>query len=135
MRASTILFASVSLLGGLVAAQASDSCCNGGTNDPLVTQCSSRGLNTFCALATGCPNLRLGIAYCVHGPASVAARATGDAKEQYSDNLEAQCRRNRAGPAQTSVPGFEDSGVALGWPGADSPKLKRALGLPVMTEL
>ncbi|KAK2030654.1 hypothetical protein LX32DRAFT_651457 [Colletotrichum zoysiae] len=48
MHASTVLFASVSLLAGLVAAQASDSCCNGGTTDPRGTQCSSRGLNTFC---------------------------------------------------------------------------------------
>ncbi|KAK2059794.1 hypothetical protein LY76DRAFT_436845 [Colletotrichum caudatum] len=48
MHASTVLFASLSLLAGLVAAQASDSCCNGGTTDPLGTKCSSRGLNTFC---------------------------------------------------------------------------------------
>ncbi|KAK1996794.1 hypothetical protein LX36DRAFT_101491 [Colletotrichum falcatum] len=44
MHASTVLFASLSLLAGLVAA---DNCCNNGTPDPSNT-CVSRNLNSFC---------------------------------------------------------------------------------------
>ncbi|KAK2037430.1 hypothetical protein LZ31DRAFT_481252 [Colletotrichum somersetense] len=55
MHASTVLFAPLALLAGLVAARPADSdvpatglrCCAGGTSDPSEL-CSGLGLNSFC---------------------------------------------------------------------------------------
>ncbi|EFQ36350.1 uncharacterized protein GLRG_11495 [Colletotrichum graminicola M1.001] len=70
MHASTVIFAPLALLAGLVAARPSDSntpatgerCCNGGTNDTS-DFCLSFGLNSFCcsgfdaSIGTGCDDI------------------------------------------------------------------------------
>ncbi|KXH26101.1 hypothetical protein CSAL01_06334 [Colletotrichum salicis] len=92
-----------------------------------------RGWNP--AIASDCSNLQLGVAYCVHGAASLAARATDDASSQSDLNEVAHYRRNGVGPVETGMPKTEGGGVAIGWPGVDSPRLRRAMGLSEKMEL
>ncbi|KAK1535731.1 hypothetical protein CPAR01_09273 [Colletotrichum paranaense] len=87
------------------------------------------------AIANDCSNLQLGVAYCVQGAASLTARATTNAGSQSDPNQVAHYRRNGVGPIETEVPEFEAGGVAIGWPGVDSPRLRRAMGLSEKTEL
>ncbi|KAI3557995.1 hypothetical protein CABS03_00071 [Colletotrichum abscissum] len=77
----------------------------------------------------------LGVAYCVQGAASLTARATTNAGSQSDPDQVAHYRRNGVGPIETGVPESEAGGVAIGWPGVDSPRLRRAMGLSEKTEL
>ncbi|KXH53174.1 LysM domain-containing protein [Colletotrichum nymphaeae SA-01] len=81
------------------------------------------------AIASDCSNLQLGVAYCVQGAAYLAARATVDAGSYSDPNQVAHYRRNGVGPIETGVSESEVGGVAIGWPGVDSPRLRRAMGL------
>ncbi|KAI3538239.1 hypothetical protein CSPX01_09594 [Colletotrichum filicis] len=87
------------------------------------------------AIANDCSNLQLGVAYCVQGAASLTARATTNAGSQSDPDQVAHYRRNGVGPIETGVPESEARGVAIGWPGVDSPRLRRAMGLSEKTEL
>ncbi|KAK1561721.1 uncharacterized protein LY79DRAFT_530902 [Colletotrichum navitas] len=57
MHASTVLFASLSLLAGQVLA-GTGRCCNGGTDD-FQNFCKNKNLNSFCC-STRDPNLGIG---------------------------------------------------------------------------
>ncbi|KXH40215.1 LysM domain-containing protein [Colletotrichum simmondsii] len=87
------------------------------------------------AIASDCSNLQLGVAYCVQGAASLAARATADAGSHSDPNQVAHYRRNGVGPIETGVSESEVGGVAIGWPGVDFPRLRRAMGLSERSEL
>ncbi|KAL4812080.1 hypothetical protein BDW67DRAFT_179034 [Aspergillus spinulosporus] len=84
------------------------------------------------ALADDCSNLLLGVAYCVDGavlsaPAVAAAsRRTLDARAEgcvYAEGCKSE--RTRRGLSVPEVGG----GVAIGWPGVNSPKLRQQIGL------
>ncbi|KAG6356475.1 hypothetical protein INS49_015863 [Diaporthe citri] len=88
------------------------------------------------SLAADCLNLQLGAAYCVNGAASIAARATAAALgsdgewSPYSPPSVILAHRD---PLQTVQPEVDvesrGGGVAMGWPGVNSPRLRRAIGL------
>ncbi|KAL3433375.1 hypothetical protein BDV09DRAFT_186749 [Aspergillus tetrazonus] len=98
------------------------------------------------ALADDCSNLLLDVAYCVNGavpsaPAAAAAsRRTLDARTEGCVYAEG-CKSERParglsglvrprGPVQTLMPEV-GGGVAIGWPGVNSPKLRQQMGLGV----
>ncbi|KAF2966770.1 hypothetical protein GQX73_g6780 [Xylaria multiplex] len=73
-----------------------------------------------------CSNLELGVAYCVNGATAIAARATSEAH----DGRQRQKLAIRgAGPTQTLAPDVAYGGVAIGWPGVDSPRRRKQMGL------
>ncbi|RYP60326.1 hypothetical protein DL769_008158 [Monosporascus sp. CRB-8-3] len=90
------------------------------------------------ALADDCSNLLLGVAYCVNGAPSTSAaasRQTLDARGAASGRKEQvppAVVRPR-GPVQTQPPearaGGLGGGVAIGWPGVNSPRLRLQMGL------
>ncbi|KAK5652943.1 hypothetical protein OQA88_9422 [Cercophora sp. LCS_1] len=84
------------------------------------------------SLASDCSNLQLGVAYCVNGAASIAARATGAFSEPH---LEGVIARPRGAPVETGSPESDSGGVAMGWPGVNSPRLRKMMGLSDKMEL
>ncbi|RYP37881.1 hypothetical protein DL767_002753 [Monosporascus sp. MG133] len=90
------------------------------------------------ALADDCSNLLLDVAYCVNGAPSstvAASRQTLEARSAASGRKEqvppAMVRPR--GPVQTQPPepsaGGLGGGVAIGWPGVNSPRLRQQMGL------
>ncbi|KAL4904227.1 hypothetical protein BDW74DRAFT_155322 [Aspergillus multicolor] len=90
------------------------------------------------AVADDCSNLLLDVAYCVNGAltvastpaAAVASRRTLDARLERGRDL-AGVVRARSGPVQTKAPGSAGGGVAIGWPGVNSPRLRQQMGLGI----
>ncbi|KAK2591097.1 hypothetical protein QQS21_011208 [Conoideocrella luteorostrata] len=78
-------------------------------------------------LNDNCTNLLLGVAYCVHGPAKLAARATGEAHGLQSPAQETASPSRRTEKAAGGVP--------VGWPGIDSPRYRKMMGLDSKDEL
>lgn len=75
-----------------------------------------------------CTNLLLGEAYCVHGPAKLAARATEEAHSGQPPAQETARPSRRTGKAA-------GGGVPAGWPGVDSPPYRKMIGLDAKDEL
>lgn len=88
------------------------------------------------SLSADCLNLQLGVAYCVNGAASIAARATAaalggdDEWSLYSPPSGIIAPREALQTVQPEVSGeSRGGGVAMGWPGVNSPKLRKVMGL------
>lgn len=78
-------------------------------------------------LNDNCTNLLLGVAYCVHGPDVPGAKAAGKSGPRHS-------------PATaTAVPSKRSEevggGVPVGWPGIDSARYRKIMGLAAKNEL
>lgn len=77
----------------------------------------------------------LGVAYCVNGAASIAARATAAIVNEHVEGVIARPRGVGDAPVQTAIPESQSGGVAMGWPGVNSPRLRKMMGLSEKIEL
>lgn len=78
-------------------------------------------------LNDNCTNLLLGVAYCVHGPDTPAAQGAGKREPRQSPAKETASPRKRSEGAAGGVP--------VGWPGVDSPRYRKIMGLGPKDEI
>ncbi|KAM5436537.1 hypothetical protein MferCBS31731_005815 [Microsporum ferrugineum] len=76
-------------------------------------------------LKDDCSNLQLGVAYCVHGP----PQATSFSMSDSGDRLHGLTAATQTPAPPGRVTKTAHGGVATGWPGIDSPRYRKIMGL------